>query len=173
MPPIPRRLEIDVYVVGQQDALTGGFGASVTYVATHAVPPQVPNAPSLVDFRTGNINLASLVPDPNYLMDIDITFTLRPFMFDMNGNPVRAIFATPTPKYGCLLINPQGNPPQHMRATALSQVKIMVDNDNVHRNQPTAQRTYSYGLGVFLPDYGNYFISLDPSVLKSGPSVKK
>ncbi len=170
---IPRTLNIDVCVVGQQ-AADGTFpGATVTYIATHSVP----SMPGLVDFRTGNINLDAISMasrnDPNYLMDIDITFTLRPFMFDMNGNPVRAIFATPTPKYGCLLLNPGGNKPNAMSASAINTVKILVDNDNAQENRPTAERTYSYGLGMSLPDYGPYFISLDPSVLKSGPPLKK
>jgi len=170
---IPRRLEIDVYVVGQQ-AADGTFpGAAVSYIATHTIPTM----PGLVDFRTGNINLDAITfasrNDPNYLMDIDITYTLRPFMFDMNGNPVQAIFATPTALYGCLLVNPQGKPPKAMSATAINAVKIMVDNDNAEENRPTAERTYGYGLGMILPAFNNYFISLDPTVLKKGPPLKK
>lgn len=166
---IPRRLEIDVYVVGQQ-AADGTFpGATVTYIATHTMPPM----PGLVDFRTGNVNLQGLQADVNYGMDIDITFTLRPSMFDMYGNPVQAIFATPTALYGCLLVNPQGKPPKAMSATAINAVKIMVDNDNAEEKRTTAERTYGYGLGMILPAFNNYFISLDPTVLKKGPPRKK
>jgi len=164
-----RKLDIDVYVIGQQDAVNGSFGATVTYVAAHMDPP----TPGLVDFRTGNINL-NAIPlssrnDPKYLMEIDIIFTLKASIFDKLGNAVPAIFATPTAQYGCLVLNPHGNPPHSMSVSSVSDVKIKLDDDNAEGDRPTADRTYSYGLGIVLPSQDNYFISLDPTVLKSGP----
>lgn len=170
---IPRTLAIDVYVVGQQNALDDDFTVMTTYVEASSTPPM----PGLVNVVSGNIDLDSITfrsrSDPDYKMSINTTFTLKPSIFDRSGNPVQAIFATPTDKYGLILINSEGKPPKkkNMHAKAITCLQLLLYNKNGQDGEPKADRTYSYALGIFLVRVGqpDYFISLDSTILKSGP----
>ncbi len=172
---IPRTLAIDVFVVGQQNALDDNFSVTATYVETSSMPAM----PGLVDAVTGTIDLDLIKfksrDDKKYDRSIFTTFTLRPYIFDRDGNPVHAIFATPTDTCGIFLLNPKGIPPKkaHMWAAAINDVQILLYNKNFFNGDPRSERTYSYALGIFLVRVGesDFFISLDPSLLQSCPPV--
>lgn len=167
---IPRTLAIDVYVIGQENALDDEFCVTSTYVATSSTPPM----PGLVKV-TGSIDLDFITfksrSDHHYEMAIFTTFTLRPFIFDRLGNPVQAIFATPTETCGIVLVNPKGKWPKKsiMYAKAINEVNMLLYNKNVFHGSEPKERTYSYALGIFLirPGQPQYFISLDTALLES------
>ena len=70
----------------------GAFEAVVAYIQTASNPP----SPGLLtSFRTGNIDFSQVPSDPSFSSNVDITFTLVPFMFDRNGALLRACWATP------------------------------------------------------------------------------
>ncbi len=166
-----RSLAIDVYVVGQQNTLDDDFLVTTTYVETGSTPPM----PGLVDVLAGNIDLDLITfgsrEKHKYDLSINTVFTLKPFIFDRSGNPVQAIFATPTDKLGLVLLDPKGKTPkkENMHAKAINAVQLLLYNKNVHHNEPRPGRTYSYALGIFLVRAGepDYFISLDTTILKS------
>jgi len=172
---IPRTLAIDVYVVGQQNALDDNFTVMTSYVTTDSTP----SMPGLVDVVTGNIDLDAITfesrANPDYKMSINTIFTLKPFILDRSGNPVQAVFATPTDKYGLVLINSLGKAPkkENMYAKAITCLQLLLYNRNGQDGEPKADRTYSYALGIFVVrlDQPNFFISLDSTVLKSGPTA--
>jgi hypothetical protein len=156
--PIDRTLNIDVYVIGQQDA-KGDFGAQVAYIQTSANPP----IPNMVNFRTGDLDFTRIGSNPNFTRAIDITFTLKPFMFDQLGNPVQATWATPLSK-AVALTGPNG-PVKSIVPSYVNAMKLLLDSQNKQ------SMTYTYKLGFMLPAYGNYFISLDPKIENSGPET--
>jgi hypothetical protein len=51
-----------------------------------------------------------------------------------------------------------------------SPTELSIANANNDRTRgPAHERTYSYKLGVMLPSVNNYFISLDPHIVNTGP----
>jgi hypothetical protein len=90
MPNPDRTLDLNVYVIGQQD-MKGAFGAQKVYIQMASNP----YSPGLVNFWNGNIDLTNLAQNPSFSESVDITFTLVPFIFDQRGNPVDAQWATP------------------------------------------------------------------------------
>jgi hypothetical protein len=156
--PQDRTLNVDVYVIGQQDA-KGDFGAQVAYIQTNSNP----FVPNMVNFRTGDLNFTAIGSNPNFTRNIDITFTLKPFMFDQSGNPVQAVWATPLDK-AVSLTGPNG-PVKSIVPSYVNQMKLLLDSQN------KASMVYTYKLGFMLPAYGNYFISLDPRIENSGPTT--
>jgi hypothetical protein len=130
------------------------FGAQVAYIEIASNP----SSPGLVDFRTGNIDLTHLVQDPSkFASNVDITFTLVPFMFDKNGNPVQAQWATPINR--AIVITPES---PEMTASYVDPMKILLDDNDDNSNR------YQYKLAFVLPAYDNYFISLDPVIVNKG-----
>ncbi len=160
--PTDRTLDLSVYVVGQQ-FMSGEFQAQPAYIETASNPP----SPGLLNnFRTGNIDFSTLAPDPNFTWNVDITFTLVPFIFDKNGRPVRACWATPITK--AITITPSS---PEMTASFVgdpsSPMKILLDDNDNDGN------LYTYKLTFMLPDYGPYYISLDPQIVnKAGGGGK-
>jgi hypothetical protein len=58
-----------------------------------------------------------------------------------------------------------------MTALLGSAIQVSIANENNDRQKgPTNERTYSYKLGVMLPSVNNYFISLDPHIVNTGPT---
>ena len=149
---IDRTLALNVYVIGQQYK-NSEFGATAAYIQTSANPPIV----DMVNFWNGNIDFSGQPVDPNLTSDVDITFTLIPLMFDMNGSPVHCVWATPIDK--AIAITPVSN---DMKARMLNPMQIFLDDNDKVAN------TYTYKLGVMLPAYNNYFISLDPQIVNTG-----
>ena len=106
-----------------------------------------PFTPDLVDFRTGNIDLTHLADVPGFSQNVDITFTLVPFMFDQHGQPVQAQWATPIQT--AITITPSSS-------------KILLDDNDDNGNQ------YQYTLAFILPAYDNYLIHCDPVIVNKG-----
>ena len=130
--PTDRTLDLSVYVVGQQ-FMNGAFEAQVTYIETASNP----SSPGLVNFRNGNIDLTNLGRDPNFSQNVDITFTLVPFMFDKSGNPVQAVWATPITK----AIAITGPNLGEMTPSYVNPTKILLDDNDNDSNQ------YQYSTG--------------------------
>jgi hypothetical protein len=157
MMPIDRTLDLNVYVVGQEYSTPTNpvnFGAQVAYIEMASNP----YSPGLVDFRTGNIDLTTLAQDPTkFTSNVDITFTLVPFMFDKNGNPVQAQWATPITQ--AIVITPSSS---EMTPSYISPMKILLDDNDDDSNQ------YQYKLAFILPAYDNYLIHCDPVIVNKG-----
>ena len=159
--PQDRSLGITVTVTGQQ-ANDGSFTATANYVQASSNPP----GNNLVD-SAGDINLNNLPGNAGFHWAIGISFNLVSAITDRNGNPVAANWATPIGQ-GIAITGPGGGAANGMSANAPSNSQILLNNANNDRNQPQAQRTYTYKLGIMLPMYNNYFISLDPMIINTG-----
>lgn len=171
--PQPRTLAIDVIVTGQQ-AADGSFPSlSVLYETIASVPPTAGLVDASGNFALDNIpaNGPGGRSDPAYTMAVDTTFTLKSTITDRHGQPVTAVWAYPVDQYGLFVLNPSGKAPDplHIKRVRISDSQVFLHNGNFHGNMSKAGRTYQYGLGIFLPEFNNEFISLDPTVLKSGP----
>jgi len=155
--PADRTLDLNVYVVGQQFP-TGEFQAQPAYIQMGSNP----SSPGLVgNFRSGNIDLRSLAPSQKYSMNVDITFTLVPFIFDQSGRPVRACWATPITTGIAITPSSPEMTPSYVGDSS-NPMKILLDDNDDDGNQCT------YKLGINLPDYNDYFIGLDPVIVNKG-----
>jgi hypothetical protein len=151
-----RTLDLNVYVVGQEYSTPQApvnFQAEVAYIAMASNP----YSPDLVDFRTGNIDLTDLSQLPGFSQNVDITFTLVPFMFDQKGQPVQAQWATPIQT--AIAITPSS---AEMTPSYISPMKILLDDNDNDSNQ------YQYTLAFILPAYDNYLIHCDPVIVNKG-----
>ena len=159
--PQDRKLFIDVYVVGQEYPAApldphngwGAFGAKAIYIQTGSTPQM----PCLVDWNTGNIDLTNLPMAPGYTNNVDITFTLKPFMFNKLGQHCAAQWATPIDK--AITITPNDG---EMTASYTNNMTLFLDDSDNDADQ------YTYKLGFMMPGYGNYFVSLDPHIVNRG-----
>jgi hypothetical protein len=161
MMPIDRTLDLNVYVVGQEYSTPQApvnFQAQVAYIEMASNP----YSPGLVEFRTGNIDLTTLARDPsNFTSNVDITFTLVPFMFDRNGNPVQAQWATPITQ--AIAITPAS---PEMTPSYVNPMKILLDDNDDNSNR------YQYTLAFILPAYDNYLVTCDPVIVNKGRGGK-
>lgn len=155
--PTDRTLDLSIYVVGQQFP-SGEFQAQPAYIQTASNPP----SPGLLaNFRDGNLDFRGLTPAPNYSMNVDITFTLVPFIFDVSGRPVRACWATPISR-GCSITPSSPEMTSRYVGDPSNPMKILLDDNDDDGNR------YTYKLGVMLPEHNNYFIGLDPVIVNKG-----
>lgn len=137
--------------------------------------PQMP--PSTVQ-PNGDLVLDKLPDSKDFNNNIDVTIGLDPSqLFDHTGkNPVRARWATSTEYSGTGPVTGFGwfcavqNAPRRQYDTTpisvqgmgflrLSDNQLMI-NDDTNNNGPS----YAYCLGLVLPDYDNYYITLDPVI---------
>ncbi len=162
------------------------IGATMAFEETASVP----NMPNAVDSK-GNIDLSKM-PQPNrYNDNIDITFVLDPSeLRDANGAPItgdnvlRWATYEEGPTYesdgvtrhlGCgwfcqvTSVDPfeyVASPP----VTYVDMTWVRVDNTHLllDDDTPMSSPTYAFMLAFVLPEYGNYYISIDPRIGSKG-----
>jgi hypothetical protein len=164
-----------------QDA--NNVGASIAY----SQGTSTPQMPPIVNPGTGEINLRNLPANANYTNNVLITITLdQSQLRDINGNtlPGGGRWAydnegTAPSKGGCFfcavyqLGAPANTAPiqiPNMRAgrtdtTPGSTVYIYYNPGQVRQGQPI---TLQFCLGLVLPNFGNYYITIDPQVKGTG-----
>ena len=161
-----RALNVTVNFTGTQ-ASDGSYGGTVTYTQTHSSPPMN----GVVDVN-GTVNLSNLPGNSQYNWAIGINFTLNAVVTDRAGNNVPCSWATPLSQ-ACAITGPNGGSANGMTASLPGSGPgiLSIANPNNDRTKPrSADRTYTYKLGVMLPSVNNYFISLDPRIINSGPT---
>ena len=160
--PANRSLHVTVNFTGTQ-APDGSYGGTVTYNQTKSSPPMN----GVVDVN-GNIDLSSLPGNSSYNWAIGIDFLLNATVTDRNGSNVPCTWANNIAQ-ACVITGPRGGSANGMAATIVDTTHLSIANPNDDRTKgPTADRTYTYKLGVMLPGVNNYFISLDPMIVNTG-----
>ena len=162
--PSNRSLNITVNFTGVQ-ANDGSYGGTVTYTQTQSSPPMN----GLVDVN-GNVDLDKMPGNSQYNWAIGMNFTLNASVTDRGGNNVLCIWAN-TLAQACAITGPGGGTANGMTVSQSSSTQLSIANANNDQHKSKADRTYTYKLGVMLPNVNNYFISLDPQIINSGTKV--
>ena len=152
--PSDRKLDVGVYFVAQEGA-DGQFGGVATYLQTNSVP----ETPQIVALN-GDVDLNRQPPLPGYTGSIDITFTLHPTVLDKHGNPLDCRWATPIEK-AIAVSGPDAA--QMVSSYASDDGRTILLDD-----QDTDSNTYTYKLGVTMPERPGSFVSLDPQITNRG-----
>ncbi|WP_033375952.1 hypothetical protein [Porphyrobacter sp. AAP82] len=148
------------------------IGATFTFAQTNGVPDPMNGRVG----SDGSINLTALPHDDSYSDNIDITIMLDTSrMVDQNGNPVAGRWAQPgefsgtgpVTGYGWFCgTDANGNYSAAVPITVpdmtfvrVSDSELVIDDDT-----PDDAPGYAYAMGLVLPNYGNYYITLDPRI---------
>lgn len=146
--------------------------ATFTFAQNNGVPQAMNGRVS----SDGSIDLTNLPADPNYNDNIDITIMLDTSqLVDQNGNPVAGRWAQPgefsgtgpVTGYGWFCgTDANGNYSAAVPITVpdmtflrMSDTELVIDDDT-----PDNAPGYAYAMGLVLPNYGNYYITLDPRI---------
>lgn len=161
------------------------YSIGATFTCNYSAFGSNPPMPNSV-LPNGDLVLDRL-PDPrDFNNNVDVTINLDTTqLFDHTGqNPVRGRWATSTEYSGTGPVTGFGwfcavqNTPrrqydttpisvQGMSFIRLSDTQLMI-NDDTPNNGPD----YAYCLGLVLPDYDNYYITLDPVIGGKGTTQK-
>lgn len=159
----------------------GGIGASVVFSQTGQNPDN--NDMKNRVKRDGDIKLTGLKDENGFTDNVDITITLDTSqMKDQGQEPVAGRWATASEYSGtgpvtgglwfCAVQNVQRREYDTapitvpgMEAKRLSDSQVQID-DNTADSAPD----YAYCLGLVLPGYNNYYITLDPMLGSKGAS---
>lgn len=157
----------------------GGITAKIKYEQT-GQDPNNENMENRVK-NNGDLKLTGLDSESGYTDNVDITFTLDTSeMEDPNKNPVEGRWAYATEYSGkgpvtgflwfCAVIDAEKreydltpiNIPG-MTAARLDDTQVQIDD-----NTPATAPDYGYCLGLVLPAYDNYYLTLDPMLGSKG-----
>ncbi len=157
----------------------GGIGATMIFSQGDSEP----NMPKRVNSH-GDLKLTGLPANAKYTNNVDITIKLdTSMMTDKNGNPVVGRWATAAEGpvingaatgfcWFCTVHNvdsrdydPAPIDVPGMSTHLINNVEVMIDD-----NTTDAAPDYAYCLGLVLPDYNNYYITLDPMLGSKGVS---
>lgn len=159
----------------------GGIGATVVFKQTGQEPDHS-NMKNRVA-SDGDLKLSGLTARKNYNDNVDITFTLDTSeMVDKDGNSVDGRWATATeysgtgPVTGYLWFCAVQNVARRqydttpididgMSAVRVSDTEVQIDDDTAD-----SAPDYAYCLGLVLPAYNDYYITLDPMLGSKGTS---
>jgi hypothetical protein len=156
------------------------IGATAVYTQAGSNP----NMPNRVS-TNGDLKLDHLPSNANFNDNVDVTITLDTSgLVDPNGNPVqgRWAFANEGPLmlgsptgfcWFCTVTNSgsrQYDPTpitiSDMSTSRLSDTQVLIDDDTVNSDPD-----YAFCLGLVLPQYNNYYITLDPIIGSKGKST--
>lgn len=151
------------------------IGATMAYAQTGSTP----NMPNLVNSQTGNISLRNMPSNNNYTDNVDITITLDTSQLrDQSGNPVAGRWAyanegNPPDDVGFCWFCTTPAPGQRKDTTEItipgmttgrtSDTVVFIDD-----NTADGDLTYTFCLGLVLPAYSNYYITIDPTIIGKG-----
>jgi hypothetical protein len=150
----------------------GNFGATVTFTQSGGDPNGMNGR---VD-ANGNIRLTNMPSNANYNHNVDITIELDTSqLVDQNGNSVVGRWALATESSGtgpgtgfCWFcgVNADGSYNASLPITIDGMTTSRTGDTEVLINDDTADDgpSYAYCLGLVLPDFNNYYITLDPRI---------
>ncbi|WP_073973877.1 hypothetical protein [Erythrobacter donghaensis] len=151
----------------------GSIGATIAFTQTNGVPAAMNGRVG----SDGSINLTAMPHDDNYNDNIDITIMLDTSrMVTQDGSqPVAGRWALPdefsgtgpVTGYGWFCGNDaNGNYSASLPITIpdmsfmrVSDTELVIDDDT-----PDNSPTYAYAMGLVLPGYGNYYMTIDPRI---------
>lgn len=156
----------------------GSIGATIAFSQGNSNP----NMPNRVNPANGNISLQGMPRNANYNDNVDITLTLDTSQCkDRNGNAVVARWAYATEGnppddvgYCWFVANPQPGQPKNLQHIAIDGMTVSrIDDTNILIDDDTADGsdTYTFCMGFVLPDYSNYYITIDPVISGKGTST--
>lgn len=171
--PVDRTLSITVTPVLVWNRVSPpDIGATISYAESDSTP----NMPNIVNEQTGAINLSRMPANHNYTDNVDITLTLDTSQLrDSNGNPITGrwalasegangfcwfctVNATPPPAYSTTPTTITG------MSTSRSSDTVILINDDTADGGPS----YAFCLGLVLPGFNNYYITIDPIISTKG-----